>query len=422
MKTVIHAAGLFMSFAVPALNHAQTWEVFDMASAGLPSNRVQAIAHDLAGATWIGTDWGLCRYDGTAWEVFQSGNSGLPENDIRALACDGSGRMWIGLLSQGLVVLDGANWLHFTQDNSPLPADQVRNIAFASDGAAWLATTGGVVRTDLTEWDIYNDTDESHDGLVLPGTNIADIVIRPDGIACIGTLNAGFTYLTPSAVIVYTNAQDGLPDNTALGVAIDANGDRWLACPSGGLLRNFGDIQGGFWAQYITATSGIPGNALNDVVIDGADRKIVATQAAGVGILTGTDDEWQSYNIQNSGLPDNEVLCVSVEADETIWAGTAAGGAARWTQSTTVPGPGAVRAARVFPVPATRDLFIDLPEVIADGPVQWSVRDPGGRVLALGAWQGCGTKHLDISSYPPGTYALFVASDHWFHNIRFVAQ
>lgn len=400
---------------------AQTWEVFDMNSAGLPSNTVKAIAHDAIGNTWVGTDWGLCRFDGTAWEIFQQGTSGLPENDVRALACDALGRVWIGLLSGGLVVYDGSDWLQFTNDNSPLPSDQVRNITFDPEGYAWLATTGGMVRTDLSDWRVYLDTDESYGGLILPGTNIADIAVRPDGLVCVGTLNAGFTYVTETSVIVYTNAQDGLPDNTALGVAVDSNGDRWLACPSGGLLRNFGDFQGGFWAQYISQNSDIPGNSLNDVAIDALDRKVIATQIAGVGILTGTD-QWQSYTVQNSELPDNEVLCVSIAIDGSIWAGTATGGAARLSQSTSIAPVTGPAGMMVYPVPASSALIVEWPVGTPTGAMIWSILDSRGRVVDQGAWHEAGRKQLNLNSYEPGAYVLLVQSDRSVGTSRFSVQ
>ena len=386
---------------------AQAWQVFDMATSGLPSNTVRAIAHDDSGGTWVGTDWGLGHYDGTAWEFYQSGGSPLPENDVRALACDDEGRIWIGLFSQGLVVKDGDIWTQYMSGDSTMPSDQVRSITIDAQGYAWIATTNGLARTDLTEWRIYNDTDTSYNNQMLPGVNIADVAVRGDGLVCIGTLNAGFTYLTASSVLVYNTTNDLLPDNTALGVAIDSEGERWAACPSGGLLRFTGPYDNGLFFQFITGNSGIPTNALNDIVIDGMDRKLIATQSAGLAILSPNNVDWTNYDIGNSGLPDNEVNCVSLSPDGAIWTGTASGGVARFDPTASVIEDGNAQDG-VFAYPNPFDEVVHVPLPQPHGAVVWRMLDAAGRVVDRGAGHPTGSLRLELSELVPGPYVLSV--------------
>lgn len=400
-------ACLFLLFGSSSV-FGQSWEVFDMSTAGLPSNTVRAIGHGTNGTTWVGTDWGLCKYDGTSWQVFQADNSEIPENDIRALAVDDQNRLWVGFFSSGFSILDGTFWQHYTSDNSPFPSLTVRNIVFDNDGFAWLATTNGVVRTDLTDWRIYDDSENSYNNLILPGINIADIAIRDDGLICIGTLNAGIVYLTDTSVHVYSTTLTNLPDNTALGIALDSNGERWAACPSGGLLRNFGDFAGGFWEQFITSGSGIPSNALNDVVIDAMDRKIVATQQAGLAILD-TNDSWQTYNTTNSGLPDNEVNRLSIAPDGQIWVATANGGAARWGQNTSVSVQGRMdETLLLYPNPTKDHLYFRIENSVEIFEQQLLSAD--GRVLETGRYTGGTLGYTMVESYGPGAYLMRLKS------------
>lgn len=385
------------------LARAQEWQVFDMAGAGFPSDRVQAIAHDGAGNTWVGTDWGLCHFDGVDWEVLQVGNSGLPENDIRALACGADGRLWIGLFTQGLVVKDGDTWTQFMPGTSPMPSDQVRNLTFDGEGNTWLATTNGLARTDLVEWRVYNNTDTSYNNQMLPGVNISDVAVRSDGLVCIGTLNAGFVYLTPGSVLVYNTVNDQLPDNTALGVAIDSGGDRWAACPSGGLIRFAGPYDNGLVFQFITDYTDIPSNALNDVAIDIADRKIIGTQSAGLTILSANNASWITYNMANSELPDDEVTCVSIAPDGAIWAGTGNGGVARLDLTTFMHGTALPETGLVaFPNPFTRAVTIELTG--APGMVSWSLFDRYGRLLRNGYGRAPGRLSLEPGELASGVY------------------
>ena len=60
---------------------------------GLPSNEVYCTLEDSKGFIWIGTDKGVCRYDGSEFKVFTT-NDGLPDNTIFGLHEDHSGRIW----------------------------------------------------------------------------------------------------------------------------------------------------------------------------------------------------------------------------------------------------------------------------------------------------------------------------------------
>ncbi|HQV53127.1 MAG: T9SS type A sorting domain-containing protein [Flavobacteriales bacterium] len=403
-------------FTASSVN-GQTWEVFDMANAGLPSNTVNAFAHEDNGTTWVGTDWGLCKYDGSTWEVFQVDNSDIPENDVRALALDDQNRLWVGFFTQGLSVYDGVSWQHFNMTNSPLPTMTVRNIVFAADGFGWLSTADGVVRTDLSDWRIYNDSETSYDNLILPGNNISDIAIRNDGLVCVGTLNAGFVYLTDTLVRVFSTTTTGLPDNTALGVAIDSNGERWAACPFGGVLHNFGDYVNGFWSQYYSSNSSIPSNSLNDIIIDGQDRKIIATQQAGIAILS-TNDTWEVFNMANSGLPDNVVNQLSFCTDGSIWVGTASGGAVRWDVATSLSAVEAPRAEfEIYPVPATTELNIRA--VGVNRLDNYRVTDATGSVVLTGRVTGNGGM-ISVESLESGVYVFQIGQDNSLRSKHFI--
>lgn len=304
----------------------QTWTVYDQSNSSLPGNTVKAIVEGANGEMWFGTNAGLAHFDGTNWSIYNTSNSGLPDNDIRALALDESGRLWIGCFAGGLAMLDNGVWTVFTTANSDIPENQVKCLAVDSN-FIWVGTIGGLGKYDGLSWKVFDDTIDSFNDLQLPSSNIADVAIRNDGLVCVGTVNGGFTYLTDSSVTVYSTSLTGLPDNTALGVALDPAGNRWVACPSGGLLNHAGAFDINVWFQYATASSAIPTNALNDVVVNGSDSVIVGTQVAGVAILE-SQVNWSVYNQANSGLPDNAVLTVAVDSANRIWCGTESGGVA----------------------------------------------------------------------------------------------
>ena len=73
-------------------------------NAGLSQNTVFAIAQDLEGFIWIGTEQGLNRYDGYAIEQLHrepDDETGLRDSFIFDLAVDGAGRLWSAIGAGG---------------------------------------------------------------------------------------------------------------------------------------------------------------------------------------------------------------------------------------------------------------------------------------------------------------------------------
>ena len=67
---------------------------------GLASSKIFDIAQDDKGLLWIGTELGLCRYNGSEFRTY-SVLDGLPGNSVIDLYPDTSGRLWM-LLQAGL--------------------------------------------------------------------------------------------------------------------------------------------------------------------------------------------------------------------------------------------------------------------------------------------------------------------------------
>jgi ligand-binding sensor domain-containing protein/two-component sensor histidine kinase len=74
---------------------------------GLPSDYVMAILADKEGICWIGTDKGLCWFDGATTSVI-SMDDGLPGNHITALNQDKAGNIWVGTSYGGVSLIEKA--------------------------------------------------------------------------------------------------------------------------------------------------------------------------------------------------------------------------------------------------------------------------------------------------------------------------
>lgn len=86
---------------------AQKASVFETITTanGLPSNYVFCMEEDAEGFMWVGTDKGLCRFNGAVWEVSDIDN-GLPGNYINTILSDKHNGLWLGIAEKGIFHFD----------------------------------------------------------------------------------------------------------------------------------------------------------------------------------------------------------------------------------------------------------------------------------------------------------------------------
>ncbi|MFC4654635.1 MULTISPECIES: diguanylate cyclase [Rheinheimera] len=119
---------------------------------GLSSNSVRAVSQDLQGYIWVGTSYGLNRFDGQQFVTYSSKTiRQLPSNSINQLLLDTSGYLWIGTKA-GLAGVDPGS-LKF--ERFPI-LSEVTSIVQMADQAVWVAaenlfrvSQGKVSRIDL---------------------------------------------------------------------------------------------------------------------------------------------------------------------------------------------------------------------------------------------------------------------------------
>ncbi len=181
---------------------------------GLPSSEIKALARDADGYLWIGTVDGLARFDGVdmrVWRHLPEADDGLPGNHVQALLVDAADRIWVAVEGEGVSVLDARRqrFAHYRRATHP---------ALASDDVWAMARQGDAV------W--------------------------------LGTYDGGLTRVDPSgAMRHFSAAADGLPSDTILALAVDADGVLWVGTTAG-LARRRGD--GAFERVALPGAEGEP--------------------------------------------------------------------------------------------------------------------------------------------------------------------
>jgi len=159
----LDAAGLMWVGADSGLNvfDGQTWTSIDDLPV-LPFG-LRDIEFAANGDTWVASNYGALRYDGTSWSVYTRGAGDLPADTVYDISIRPSdGLVAVASFtfddnSGGVSLFDGAAWTTYTTANSPLTHFQVQSVAFDANGNLWVGplATGvqeiqlGTAPTDL---------------------------------------------------------------------------------------------------------------------------------------------------------------------------------------------------------------------------------------------------------------------------------
>ncbi|MFC0120397.1 two-component regulator propeller domain-containing protein [Pseudoalteromonas xiamenensis] len=111
---------------------------------GLPSQSLSSLVQDNDGYIWIGTQFGLSRFDGSTFTNFNTQNVDfLPSNGINKLLLDSNGFIWIGTRN-GLVRLNPRSFETVPfRINGP-----VKDILEDERGRIWVAANGLFILTE----------------------------------------------------------------------------------------------------------------------------------------------------------------------------------------------------------------------------------------------------------------------------------
>lgn len=321
MKKVIY---YFLFVFIQLVGHStfsqtNAWTQYDMNNSGLPNNSVRCIAFENDSTAWIGTDFGLAKFSNGVWTIYNTFNSGLGNNDIRSIAIDTNHVKWIGTFANGISVYNDTTWTILNILNSPLPDDFVRSLAIDQKNTKWIGTLGGLAKIDSTNsWNIYTMWNS-----VLGSNNIASIFVNPNtNDKWVGTVNGGLLLVEKDTnLTAFTNQNSGIPDNTILGIDMDANQNLYLATPGNGLavkLNGFG------WLTFNIVSSNIPTSSLTSVALDAIDHPWLGTNTNGLVYKNGSN--FITYDTTNSPLTDNLIQTIRMSVDQKLWIGTQTGG------------------------------------------------------------------------------------------------
>ncbi|MCU6502647.1 diguanylate cyclase, partial [Rugamonas sp. A1-17] len=327
---------------------------------GLANLSVTALAQDLAGFLWVGTENGLYRFDGSRFLRYGR-RQDAADTSVTALHVDPAGRLWVGT-DRALLLLDGQQLLLVPRlDGKPFAVKP--GVRFASIDAEHLLvqSNGRLERVEPDGHGGWRAAGVFSDAQIVARPALHDLgaVLRdPDGTLWLGCGTSLCRYR--DGVVTSMGAEQGLPTRHWDALLRDASGVLWVGGPdrllalAPGAQRftdhtppQFGDTtnwpmtlvqnsdgdliaasdQGlfragpGGWERY-GAEQGIHfGSGAHPLLFD-RDGDL---WLAGRGLV-----QWQGYRhwenwSRPQGVPDDDVWSLLRARDGTLYAGTGRG-------------------------------------------------------------------------------------------------
>jgi len=189
-------------------------------SSGLPQNTINDILQVRSGELWIATFAGLLRFDGFEFHVLDLESlAGLPSNRITALAPDGDEGLWLATQSGDLVHLRDGRVVELHA--APTSDEEAIALARARDGSLWTQSSNGAVRRcDGSGWTLV--VPRGHEG------RYKGLCAHPDGTVAAAVGDA-LEIFEPSGTSV---AVLRAPSHV-LSIAARSEGGWWIGLPDG---------------------------------------------------------------------------------------------------------------------------------------------------------------------------------------------
>lgn len=305
----------------------------------LSANHVTALVADEDGSVWIGTQAGFNHYDPdldrfTARYADPTHTDALASNNVTALALDSQRRLWVASTGGRLQWLDRASGsLHDSGLGERAPFRMVRTMRELQDKSLLLGTLDGVWRFDPAARTFVEWRDAAGASL-----DVYALAQGDDGSVWIGTAEAGlYRFSATGSMLAHyernggnADADEGLHDNAVRALLFDREGGLWIAGNARGLARM--DPSSGRFDHY-AHDAGRPqtvgANRLWSLYLDRNGLLIVGSWVNGFSVhdpRTRSFTQIDAVPGDTRTLPARPVKTVYADRDGTLWMGVLEGG------------------------------------------------------------------------------------------------
>ena len=193
------------------------------------AEEARCLKFDHNGLMWIGTDLGVCAYDGYRFRTYRNDAYSpgiLPNNYVLRITEAPEDRLWLGT-RDGLTCFDRRRNTFRSYRLRSQNARTIDALFTSSDGTIWVGTSNGVSRYDA-------ETDEFTDISMTAG--VRSFSEDKKGNIYIGTWEGGLFRLNPKngKLVAYPQLSER---NTVQSQLVDSRGRLWIGTWENGIIR-----------------------------------------------------------------------------------------------------------------------------------------------------------------------------------------
>ena len=193
------------------------------------AEEARCLKFDHNGLMWIGTDLGVCAYDGYRFRTYRNDAYSpgiLPNNYVLRITEAPEDRLWLGT-RDGLTCFDRRRNTFRSYHLQSQNARTIDALFTSSDGTIWVGTSNGVSRYDA-------ETDEFTDFSMVAG--VRSFSEDKKGNIYIGTWEGGLFRLNPKSgkLVAYPRLSER---NTVQSQLVDSRGRLWIGTWENGIIR-----------------------------------------------------------------------------------------------------------------------------------------------------------------------------------------
>lgn len=301
--SIVVFAGIFNSLAAQTM----PFRIYSIEN-GLSESVVHSMIQDEKGFVWLGTGFGLNRFDGVEFKKWYE-ETGLPNNRVNALKQSSDGKIWIGT-DAGLAYFENDS-IYTPSVFDPIQESVVRSVFEDSKGVIWIATEGNGVWTYEESSQFVNISHEHGYRNMVARSVVED----SDGIIWVGTDSGLFSY--DDANLKKHKSTDGIPEVPVNEIKVNASGEIWMATDDGLIAITDTGVE-----RYDTST-GLNSCKLYSLSFTDGDGVWVGSEL-GASYFDG--EKFENYTTEN-GLNATIVYETLIDREGNVWLGTLGGGA-----------------------------------------------------------------------------------------------